>query len=233
MIKLNFTIYNFLALFFLFTSCKREPHFEKVDNNQLETQFDKNDVTYTLIETNDYSFYHILDYPDSDGPFSWDCTHLYYLKTKNGVFKLEPATDIGNGMTALQAINDSTLVFYTQQNMRIYGDFWIEKQNEKIQTYYDPLLIQNSKIDLEYKNGSLIRIGKMSVKIDSLKLKSKNKTLYKLEKNQLNIVGRYDTLDLGNDNPILYNFENLENGIYYFSYPGRKIDYTLNLKNIK
>jgi len=232
MIKLNIVIYIFLVVIIL-TSCNSEPHFEKVDNNYLDIQFEENDVIYTLIKTNNYSFYHILDYPKSDGPFSWDCSHFYFLKTKNSVYRLEPVTDIGNGMTTLKVINDSTLVFYTQQNMRIYGDFWIEKQNEKVQTYYNPGLIKNSNIDLEYKNGTLIRIGKQSVEIDSAKLKSMKNTLYRLENNQLRIIGEYDTLYLGDDNPILYNFENLENGIYYFSYPGRKIDYTLNLKKIK
>ena len=233
-IRINKNYFCFFILSSLLFSCiKESPHFEKVDNLEFETKFDTNDVFYTLVKTHDYTFYHIEDYPDPKGAFSWDCSHLYYLKTKNNLYKLEPKTDIGNGLTNFEAINDSILAFYTQQYMYIFGDFWFEKNNENIQIYYDPGLIENAPIDIEYKNGSLIRVGKHSTKIDSTMIKTRKNLLLKLENNQLKIIGNFDTLNLVNDNPISYNYDNLENGIYYFSYPGRKIDYYLNLKKIK
>ncbi len=239
-LKFHYTNYlHFFIISFMLISCsgeiqfiEKEPHFVEVDRNYLEKEFDEKDDFRELIKTQDYTLHYIQDYPSNDGLFSWDCTHLYFLETKNHLYRLEPYANIVNGYTELKVLNDSTLIFYTQKRRILFGDFWIEKENEKVHIYYDPDRVPHIRNGLEYKNGLLTSIGKKTVNIDSTKLKSMKNVLYKLEENKLKVIGNYDTLCLEHDYPTGLAYEKLESGVYYFSYPGRKIDCKIDLTNI-
>ena len=135
-------------------------------------------------------------------------------------------TEIGNGFKALQVLNDSTLLFYTQFYNRPFGDFWIIKKGTDTELRLDSGIIYNTdRYNLKYKKGKLVAVGDNDVMIDSVMQKQLRDTLYRLEQGALVPVSKYDALK--------GDIESFSDGIYYFSFPGRNISDTLTLGLIR
>jgi hypothetical protein len=214
-------------------SCSGDPYFKQVNSNILILDFDKNDDFDTLIISKEYLFLHVADYPNK-GPMAWDATQYFFLQKSSKLFRLEPVKDISNGFLEVTPLNDSIICFYSQLSTRIFGDFWLIRKGNSNELFYNPGKISNNReYELKYENGRLIKVGNATVNIDSLKLTGLKDKLYRLDNDSLILVDKYENLDLGNKFSLNYNFGNLQDGFYYFSYPGRKIDYILNLKAIK
>lgn len=214
-----------LFLLVFLTRCseqKVKPHFVQVSSDYLTKEFDfsNKDIIDTLIRTKQYEFYYAAYL------FGWDADNYYFLKKGNKLYQLEPDDEIGNGFKELQVINDSTLVFYTQFWNRVFGDFWVIKAGKSIDIKIDPGIISNTTVnDLVYNNGRLQAIGNIHVNIDSAGLKKLSNKLYELKNDSLREV--CDFADLKTDIP------KLNDGVYYFSYPGRHLSDTLHLNRLK
>lgn len=208
-----------ILIIILFASCdiNQRPHFVNVDNNYLKKFDFSKDYIDTLVTTKNYDLYYI------GKTHEWDTDHYYFLKNKAGLAMLEPSNEITNGFTALELVNDSTLVFYTQFYDRIFGDSWVIKKGKSVDVKLDPGTISNTTTnDLVYHKGKLKQIGDIKVDIDSLRMKNLKNKLFRLSNNELKEVGDYKNLK--------GDIVNLPDGVYYFSYPGRHISDTLHLK---
>lgn len=226
-------LYIYILLLFLL-SCENDiPHLEKIDENYLTEHFNKKDAIDTLINKKEYKFYYVADYPDGKY-FGWDATHFYFFQTQKDLFRLEPASRISNGDLEIKLENDSTLVIYSQLINRIYGDFWLIKNKDSLNLFYDPGTFSNTvEHDLKYENGKLKQIANINVDLDSAKLKMLKNNLYYLKNGSIELVDSYDKINLGTLESSDNDFGELKDGVYYFSYPGRKIDYYINLNDYK
>ncbi|HVX27040.1 MAG TPA: hypothetical protein VHB70_11905 [Parafilimonas sp.] len=207
----------FLLLLIGCSPANKKPHFEQVSSDYLTTRknFKKGKID-TLIRTKNYEFYY------AEGAVN----DLYFLKKNKKLFVLEPATEMWNEFKNVQIINDSTLFFYTQgSTLAPFGDCWLIKNGSNISIKLDPEKILNStEYDLIYNNGRLIKIGSLHVNIDSLYLKKLRNKIYRLKDDSLIEVSDFPKtkkIDL-----LKFN-----DGVYYFSYPGRYISDTLYLNH--
>lgn len=210
----NKFFFGIIMMIFLF-SCKSEPYFKEVDFKILSK-----DRVDTLIINNDYLFIHIfrfdkINFPPGDGE------HYYLLYRKTKCVQLM-VTSLFN----IEVINDSIICAYDQFFTVPYGDFWLIKSKTSYTVCLDQKTTNNPNII--YKNGKIIRIDTLKVDIDSLKIKKLKNSIYKLENDSLVFIDTFSHVK--NDDYNFFDF--LKPGTYYFSFPGREIKYTFNIKNI-
>lgn len=212
-------IYGFINIGLSIYRQKQPPNFEEVPNSYLEQAFNPGkDVLKTVVKTPEFEFIYF------GSAHGWDTDHLYFLKKKDKLFRLEPSVKIENGFKRFEIVGDSILLFYEQFENGVFGDFWMEKSGNTYKTVSDhPAVVTESSV-FNYKNGRLKRFESRSIDIDSVYLKTLKNTLYRLESGKLVEVIEYQNLDKEIRG---YKDLNLQDGLYYFSYPGRHITDTL------
>jgi hypothetical protein len=148
---------------------------------------------------------------------------IFYYKTDKNLYRIEKG-EKGFNSYMFETIGDSLIVFYLENQEREFGDFWFVKKKDSINYLADNMTNDsNHKWSVFYSNGKLIRIDNQKVEIDSIYVKSHKNNIYRIESNQLKFYSSFEK----------YDIKKFENGLYYFAYPGRKIEYVLKFDKYK
>jgi len=200
-----------VSILLLVLSCTRTPSLKEINSNSI----DKNSFIDTSIIDENKVLLSI------NPPVPW--TNRYYcVKYNEKIFLIDPGLKRGYGTYDLKIIKNK-IYFYSENRERGFGAFWMIKEGDKIDFKYD--LIKNDSLNhwsVKYKNGKLIEIGHNELIIDSAYIKSKLNKIYKVVNSNLIEYSDYSK----------YSMKEFEDGIYYFAYPGRKIDKIIDLEKI-
>jgi len=201
-----------LIIFILIFSCK--PRLSQIDESVLN-DYDGYDTIWTDSAGNS-----LIGLGMDDGAFG---SHYDYAYHKSGkLYLIKPGYKSFLYSNDMIWDGDSILYFYDNEPGRIFGPHWISVDSGIYWAYYDPQRIESDENKLIYQNGRLISIGTHKVDLDSAYLKSLNGSIYKLSGNRLEL---YKSLD--------FDLSEFTDGIYYFSYPGMKINDKIELNEIK
>lgn len=122
---------------------------------------------------------------------------------------------------------DSLLAFYKLRPEESLGMRWEIVKGDTISFYYDSWNDSTFDRGVHYQNGRLVRIGEVDMNLDSIEVNQLKENIYRLEEGKLKVYKSYHDLE--------QDFDRLDtqSGVYYYSFPGGKVDHWIDLRKIE
>jgi hypothetical protein len=198
-----------LILTILFFSCSRDPKLRLAEISVINK-----DCTIDSLKTTNGSLISV-------NPPSVFSNTIYYYNTKNKLYFIDQGKQFNGDRLRFKLVTDSLLFFYSDNFDQGFGNFWLIKNKNGLDYKFDNIVNDSlCQWSVRYSHGRLIEIGQTKCNIDSVYMKSLHDKIYLIEKDSLIEYANYRH----------FQFHRLfKEGVYYFSYPGRKIDFIINL----